>query len=410
MRLIYIHQHFTTNRGSTGTRSYDVAKYMVEAGHEVYMICGVNEASDIQPLPWYKWFRQENMDGIEVITCNVPYANNFGKFKRTWAFVWFAVLAAWAALRVKKPEVVFATSTPLTVGIPGRIAAKMKKVPFVFEVRDLWPESFVHSGWLTEKDLYVRLMARLESYCYKHAQKILLVSKAFETRLIERGLEPAKLKTVLLGADGNLFKDPTPDKEFVAQYHLEGKTIAIFTGAHGKANGLDYVVDAAKFTNDREDIAYVMIGSGSEKERLKQRAKDEGLSNVVFADPVPKQRLVGVLASCHIGLMILKYIEGGRPVTPNKIFDYMFIGIPSIVNFEGPTIDIVRKDQSGLYADGTKSQELAEQVIKLADNPHLREEMGNNGKKAAWEKYDRKGLAYELIDVFEEVAARQENK
>lgn len=404
MRLIYIHQHFTTNRGSTGTRSYDVAKYMVQAGHEVFMICGVNEASDIQPLPWYRWFRQENMDGIEVITCNVSYANSFGKFKRTWAFVWFAFLALIAALKVKKAELVFATSTPLTVGIPGRLAAKIKKVPFIFEVRDLWPESFVQSGWLTEKDLYVRLMARLEAYCYKHAQKILLVSKAFETRLIERGLDPKRLKTVLLGADGNLFRNPEPDKEFLKQYGLEGKTIAIFTGAHGKANGLDYVVDAAKYTTDRSDIAYVMIGLGSEKERLKQRALDEGLANVVFAEPVPKKRLVGVLAACHIGLMILKYIEGGRPVTPNKIFDYMFIGIPSIVNFEGPTIDLVRADNSGLYADGTKPQELAEQVVKLADNPAMREEMGANAQKAAWEKYDRKALAGELIKVFEEFA------
>lgn len=410
MKLVYIHQHFTTNRGKTGTRSYDVAKYMVEAGHQVSMICGINDASDIKPMPWYRWFRRENIDGIDLIVCNAPYSNNLGKLRRTWVFFWFAFLATIATIRVRKPILVFATSTPLTVGIPGYLAAKFKRVPFIFEVRDLWPESFVRSGWLKEDDLYVRLMAKLEVFCYKHAKRILLVSKAFETRLIERGLNPEKLKTVLLGADGNLFANPEPDEEFLDEYNIRGKTIAIFTGAHGKANGLDYVLDAAKHTLDRSDITYVLIGSGSEKPRLREKTRQMGLCNVVFAEPVPKKRLVNILATCHIGLMILKYIEGGRPVTPNKIFDYMFIGIPSIVNFEGPMIDIVKEDGSGCYADGTKPEELAEQVKMLADNKELREEMGRKGKEAAWKKYDRKILAVQLIETFQEVLAANKGK
>jgi len=405
MKIIYIHQHFMTNRGAGGTRSYDVAKYMVKLGHEVHMICGVYDTSGIKRLPWYKLFREEVMDGIEVTVCNAFYSNEFGGLKRTWIFLWFAFLATIAAVRVRRPDLIFATSTPLTVGIPGYIASRLKRAPFVFEVRDIWPESLILSGWVTGKELYIRLMTRLEAFCYRKAAKILLVSKGFEERLIERGLKPEKLKTIPLGADGNMFREVTPDSTFLDKQNLHNKTIAVYTGAHGKANGLDYIVEAAEHCRDREDIAYVLIGTGGEKEMLKEKAKAKRLNNVVFADAVPKEQLPGILAVCHIGLMILKHIEGGRPVTPNKIFDYMFTGMPSIVNFEGPTIDMVRKHGCGVLANGLSPEDLAEKTKMLTDNLELREEMGRGAKKAAWEKYDRKIIADQLVQTFEDVLA-----
>jgi len=408
VNIVYIHQHFMTNKGKGGTRSYDVARYMVKAGHRVHMITGIYDISGIEPMPWYRLFRKEQADGIEITVCNVRYSNKLSGLKRTWAFLWFACLATIAALRVKKPDLVFATSTPLTVGIPGYIAALLKRVPFIFEVRDIWPESFVLSGWVSEKSLSVRLMAMLEAFCYRKAAKILLVSKGFEKRLIERGLDPSKLKTVLLGADGNMFVDVKRDEAFLDRYNLRGKMIAVFTGAHGKANGLDYIVEAARFSVDRPDIAYVLIGAGSEKQRLMDKARAAGLDNIVFADPVPKEKLPGILAVCHTGLMILKHIDGGRPVTPNKIFDYMFMGMPSIVNFRGPTDDMVREHDCGLFADGTNPRDLAEKVKLLADDPEKCRQMGQNAMKAAREKYDRKIIADQLIETFEQVLSMRE--
>jgi len=403
MKVLYIHQHFMTNRGAGGTRSYDVSKHMVQAGHQVHMICGIYDISGLAPLPWYRLFRRQIIDGIEVTVCNVPYSNKFGSKRRTWAFLWFAVLATWAALFVRKVDLVFATSTPLTVGIPGYIAAALKRVPFVFEVRDIWPESFVRSGWVKGTELSIRLMERLEVFLYNHAQKVLLVSPGFEKRLIERGFPPDKLKTILLGADGALFADAQVDEAFLDRYHLRGKAIAIYTGAHGKANGLDYILDAAALSRDRPDIAYVLIGEGAEKPRLIDRARNEGLDNVVFAEAVPKERLGGVLAACHIGLMILKHIGEPRPVTPNKIFDYMFMGMPAVVNFEGPTLDMVRQEDCGVYADPTRPEALAEAVKALADDPDRRRRMGENAVRAARQKYDRKIIAGQLMQTFEQV-------
>ncbi len=403
MRLVYIHQHFVTNQGAGGTRSYDVAKYMVKAGHQVHMITGIYDTSGFKPLPWYKLFHRESIDGIDVTICNILSSNKFSALKRTLGYLWFAILATVAALRVRKPDLVFATSTPLTVGIPGYISARLKRAPFVFEVRDIWPESFIRSGWVTGKEFSIRLMGWLEVFCYNKAAKIFVVSPGFEKRLIERGLGPEKLKTILLGGDGNLFRDIKPNYDFLEKYHLRGKTIAIFTGAHGKSNGLYYVLDAAEKSLNRSDIAYVLIGDGYEKQRLIQTAKNKGLDNVVFAEPVPKDELAIILAVCHIGLMILRYIGEPRPVTPNKIFDYMFVGIPSLVNFEGSTIDMVSTDGSGLYVDPTDPQDLAEKVRMLADNPQMREEMGHKGRKAAWEKYDRRIVADQLTEAFEKI-------
>ncbi len=403
MKIVYIHQHFITNRGSGGTRSYDVAKYMVKAGHEVHMIAGIYDTSGFKALPWYRLFRRENIDGIDVTLCHIVSSNKFSALKRTLGYLWFAVLATVAAIRVRKPDLVFATSTPLTVGIPGYIAAKLKSVPFVFEVRDLWPESFIRSGWVTGKEPSIRLMGHLETFCYKKAAKILLVSPGFERRLIERGLPQEKLKTILLGADGSLFRDIKPNHGFRRQYNLGDKTVAIFTGAHGKSNGLYYILDTAEKTRDRPDIAYVLIGDGYEKKRLIETAIKKELENVVFADPVPKNELPGILAACQIGLMILRYIGQPRPVTPNKVFDYMFVGIPSLVNFEGPTVDMVSADGSGLYVDPTNPEDLAEKVKMLADNPQMRKEMGRKGQKAAWKKYDRRIVADQLTEAFEEI-------
>lgn len=403
MRLVYIHQHFCTNQGSGGTRSYDVSKHMVQDGHHIHIICGIADVSGLSQLPWYKLFHRKVIDGIEVTICNVPYSNNLRSLRRTWAFLWFALLATFAALTVRRPDLIFATSTPLTVGIPGYLAAKIKRVPFVFEVRDIWPESFIRSGWVTGNELSIKIMGHLEVFLYRHAVKILLVSPGFEKRLIERGFPAEKLKTILLGADGDIFRDIKPNYEFLDQHNLRDKTVAIFTGAHGKANGLNYIVEAARCSSDNPNIAYVLIGQGGEKERLKQKAQEYNLDNIVFADAVPKEQLPGILAVCHIGLMILKDIHEPRPVTPNKIFDYMFMAMPSVVNFEGPTIDMVQADGSGLYADPKKPEDLAEKVKMLAGNPQLRDEMGQRGKKIAWQKHDRKIIARQLTETFEKI-------
>jgi glycosyltransferase involved in cell wall biosynthesis len=401
MRIIYIHQHFVTNEGTGGTRSYDVSKYLVEMGHEVTMICGINNRSGLKPMRWYQPFRRERIDGIDVIVCNVDYANRMGAMRRLAVFFGFAFMACIASLFAGPADLVFATSTPLTVGIPGYIVSRIKRAAFVFEVRDLWPEDLVLAGYV-QPGLMVSLAERLERFIYRTSQKVLLVSPGFEKRLRQRGYPPSKLRTHLLGADGSLFVDLKADEAFLERTGLKGKVVAAYTGAHGVANGLDYILDAAKCLEKREDIAIILIGEGMEKPRLIERAEEMGLTNVQFIDPVLKTVLPGVLAGCEIGLMILSDI-GERPVTPNKIFDYMFVGLPSIVNFPGPTLDMVLRDGTGVEVDAKDPGDLARAIEDLADQPERRREMGQRARQMAFEKYTRQAIAEQLSRTFQEV-------
>lgn len=409
MRLVYIHQHFTTNKGKGGTRSYDVAKAIVNDGHQVYMICGIADISGLEPSPWYKLLRFENIDGINLIVCNAPYSNDQGSIKRMFIFWWFVFLATIAVLFVKKPDLVFATSTPLTVGVAGYLGGLLKRAPFVFEVRDLWPEAFLISGEL-KPGLFVSILERLEKFLYARAKKILLVSPGFEKRLLERGYPQQKLKTILLGADGEIFRNAEPDPRFRKKYGLEGKTVAVFTGAHGWSNGLDYVVNAMECLKDRGDIRIVLLGQGREKPRLKQLAKEKGLNNILFLDAVPKEQMVHIITACDIGLMILLHVGQPRPVTPNKIFDYMFARLPSIVNFPGCTLEMVEADGTGVGSDPENPDDLAKKIKYFADNPEARRQMGELARKVAYKKYDRTIISKNIIETFEQILETSNKK
>lgn len=403
MRLIYIHEYFVTNEGTSGTRSYDVSRHLVEMGHEVTVITGLHDQSGLPPMPRWKLFRTLEIDGIKVVVCNAYYSNKLRVVARLWCWAKFAMLALWVCLREKRPDLVFATSTPLTVGIPGRIGAALKRVPYVFEVRDLWPEDLLDAGRI-KPGLQYWLWERLEKFCYAKAKKILLVSQGFHNRLLERGFDAARLQTILLGADGSLFESAQPDHAFMEQQGLGGKTIAIYTGAHGDANGLFQLLDAAERLKSRPDIAIVLMGEGKMKEALRTAARERGLTNVYLIDPVPKHRLPGVLRAAHIGLMILKQIMRPRWVTPNKIFDYMFAGLPSIVNFAGTTADMIETDGAGVASNPGDADDLAAKIRHWADHPAEREAVGRRAREIAFARYDRRMIARQLAEVFETAA------
>lgn len=402
MNLIYIHEYFVTNEGTSGTRSYDVSKYLVQWGHRVTMITGLHEQSGLARLPWWRLFAEQDIDGIRVVTCNSYYSNKLRVHWRMWAWVKFALLATWVCLRSKNADLIFATSTPPTVGIPARIGSALKGIPYVFEVRDLWPEDLLAAGRM-KKGLVYRFWECLESFCYAKARRILLVSKGFHDRLMERGFDPARLRTIVLGADGSLFKDVAPDTAYLQENGLAGKIIAVYTGAHGDANGLDQVLDAAEHLRERTDIAIVMIGTGKMRDPLIARAAERKLDNVRFLPPVPKLRLPGILTGCHIGLMILKQISRPRWVTPNKIFDYMFAGLPTIVNFAGTTAEMVQADGAGVVSAPGSAEDHAAKIRYYADHPDERAAIGRRAREIAWQKYDREAIAKELAGVFEGV-------
>ncbi|MFC2171114.1 glycosyltransferase family 4 protein [Acidobacteriota bacterium] len=399
MKLIYIHQHFVTNEGTSGTRSYDVSKHLVQKGHNVTMVCGICDQSSFSSQPWWRLFHVHYIDGIKVVVCNSVYGNKMSVFRRMWSFMKFAGLALTTCLFEPSPDLIFATSTPLTVGIPGRIGAAVRRIPYIFEVRDLWPEDWVAAGQV-KPGLFYKCWEWLEAFSYAKAKKILTVSTGFHERLLERGFAPERLATVALGADGKLFNNLKPDDDFISDLGLSGKTIAVYAGAHGDANGLHQIIEASEYLRDRPDIAIMLIGDGKLKRQLKLSAVEKDLTNIYFPDPVPKHRLPDILTSCHMGLMILKQISRPWFVTPNKLFDYMFTGIPTIVNFPGTTAQLVEREGIGLVSLPGSAEDLASKIQYLADHPEEREMAGRRARQVAVLKYDRKIIAEELETIF----------
>ena len=405
MKLLYIHQHFVTNEGHGGTRSYNVAATLVRHGWDVTVVTGIFDqgpfAADGRGL-----FSTEWIDGIKVVVCNVTYSNYQGFARRLWAFAAFAVLATIAAVRERGVDVVFATSTPLTVGWPGLVAGYVKRRPFVFEVRDIWPEDLVLSGGMSP-GFFADLMTRMETLFYRRAARVLTVSPGFTDRLRERGLPDAVLDTVPLGGDGELYADPSPDVAWLDRHGLTGKTVAVYAGAHGYLNGLDYVLAAAEGLRDRPDVAVVLIGDGAKKPELQRAAAERGLANVVFADPVPRRAIPSILSACHVGLMILLDTPAMARVLPNKAFDYMFAGLPTVVNFAGTTRRMIESIGAGVGCDSGDPSNLARELIALADDPERRAEMGRRARQAALADYDRPRLAERLMHIFETCAAQR---
>jgi len=398
MKILYFHQHFSTPQGSTGTRSYEFARALVNKGHEVTIVCGSYwiAKSGLTGL-YYNGSRTGTVDGISVIEYKLPYSNSDSFIKRIYIFLKYSMKGIYLAFN-KDYDLLFATSTPLTAGIPGVFAKIFRKKPFIFEVRDLWPELPKAMGVITNPIL-LKMMDWLESITYNSATVCIGLSPGI-VEGVKRKVPSKKVKMIPNGCDLNLI-----------QHHLNRKTnsgnIAVFTGAHGIANGLDAVLNAAKvlLEKGRQDIAIQFIGDGLLKPKLIERAKNELLFNCTFINPMSKKELFTYMdENVDIGLMILDNVPAFYYGTsPNKFFDYLSLGIPIINNYPGWLAEIITQYKCGLVVPPGNPEMFADCLIKLNDNVKLRKEMGKNAQRLAKTQFDRDKLGNEFVNILESV-------
>ncbi len=396
MKILYYHQHFSTPLGSTGTRSYEFAKKLIEKGHSVTMVCGsywiANSGLDGS---FKNGFRTGNVDGINVIEFDLNYSNKDNFIKRTTTFLKFSFKGIQLALK-KDYDLVFATSTPLTSSIPGIFAKVFRNKPFIFEVRDLWPELPKAMG-VIKNPFVLLLMSFLEFISYKSAVACIGLSPGIVKGIKKR--VPDK-KTIMIpnGSDLSLLNGTISRKN-------DNKFIAVFTGAHGLANGLDSVLDAAKILINKSisDIEIHFIGDGALKEKLIKRVADEGLINCIFLDPLPKVELFNYLkVNADVGLMILDNVPAFYYGTsPNKFFDYIGLGLPVINNYPGWISDMIKEKNCGLFVDPGNSQAFANALVSLKSDKSLLKKMGNNSRLLAKNSFNRKDLSLEFVNFIE---------
>lgn len=405
MKVLYFHQHFATPAGAGGTRSYEQARRLIARGHSVTMVCGsYGGATTGLTMPFAGRRRRGPVDGIDVIEYDLSYSNVDGFLKRSWTFVKYALRSTWAALR-EPCDLVFATTTPLTAGIPGIAAAVLRRKRFVFEVRDLWPELPREMGVITNP-VVLGAMSALEWASYHSATMCVGLAPGIVEGIARRGIAKDRIRLVPNAADLDLFgaEAAAPWRPpGVEPHHL----MAVFTGTHGIANGLDAVLDAAAELKRRGrcDIKLVMIGNGKLKSGLVERAAREGLDNCVFCDPVPKRQLSGLMKSADVGLMVLANVPAFYYGTsPNKFFDYIAAGIPVLNNYPGWLAGMLREHECGIATPPGDAGAFADALQTMADNRPALVAMGRNGRRLAEADFDRAKLADRFVDTLEEAA------
>ena len=342
--------------------------------------------------PFERGVRRGRVEGIDVIEVDLAYSNRDGFLKRTKTFLAF-MLRTSKLVFTEEYDLLFATTTPLTVGLPGILGRWLRRKPFVFEVRDLWPELPRAMG-VIRNPLVLWAMGVLEWASYRSAHRLIGLSPGIVEGIEHRGVAPARIAMVPNGCDLDIFSsDGAPWQPDAVR---DGDLLAVFAGAHGLANGLDAVLDAAAVLRERgrEDIRIVLIGNGMRKAALMERAERDGLRNVVFLDPVRKTELVGLLKRADVGLQVLADVPAFYYGTsPNKFFDYIAVGLPVLNNYPGWLAGLIEEAGCGIAVPPRDPEAFADALVAFADDRAATRIMGQRARALAEQRFARDTLA-----------------
>ncbi len=402
MKILYFHQHFSTPKGATGTRSYEFARALIQRGHQVTMVCGSYALGNTSGTAMANG--RKMVDGIEVIEIPLAYSNYNSLVSRSRLFLRFAMRSIWIAL-TEKYDLLFATTTPLTAGLPGIVMKCFRRKPFVFEVRDLWPELPKAMGVVTNPVVLAGLTL-LEWLSYRTADACVGLSPGIVEGIRRRSRPALPIAMIPNGCDLELFQPG--DRNKLALVGIEpGDCVAVFTGAHGQANGLEAVLDASAELKrrGRTDIKFVFIGDGKLKPVLQARVAKEGLEECRFFDPMPKRQLNAVVSCCDVGLMILADVPAFYYGTsPNKFFDYLASGLPVLNNYPGWLAGLIREHRCGVAVAPRDPKAFADAMEFLADHPEERKARSKRARQLGEAQFARERLAGEFVGWIEQSA------
>ena len=412
MRIIYLEQLFRTTAMIGHTRAYEIARRLAAWGHDVHMVTSsfgntmnspdYHNVSVLDAYPDAKpagrWFEAE-VEGINVHLLPVPYSNYMGFAERIESYARFATGAARKAAALQG-DVIFATSPALTISLPAIYAARRSRTPFVFEVRDLWPEAPIQMGALTLKPLAWTALA-LERLAYNQASHIVALSPGMREGILARGVPERKVSVIPNSSDLDIFSPEVDAGDFRARFGLEDKFVCLYFGAMGEANGLSFVLDAAAelLKRGRDDVAFVLHGDGKERPMLEARQRAEDLTNVIFSGQSTKKEVAHVVASADITMTIFKNVPILYTCSPNKMFDSFAAGKPVLTNMPGWLQSLVEDHQTGVFVEPDNALDFADKVVELAAHPKRLEVYGQNSRKLAEEMFARDKLTKQLEEV-----------
>lgn len=404
VHILLIHQAFVSLGEAGGTRHHELARYLVQRGHRVTIIC-----SPVSYLTGKVETRtsQEEEEGITIRRAYTYAALHRSFFHRVLAFVSFMLSSFWIGLSVRQVDLVWGTSPPIFQGVTAWALARLKGVPFLFEVRDLWPAFAIAMGVL-RNPLLIGASQALERFLYRHADRVLVNSPGFIDHVTARGATWVEL--VPNGADPEMFDPAARGEAFRAAHGLDGHFVVLYAGAHGPSNDLGVVLDAAEHLQDEPRICFVLVGDGKEKPALMKQAQERGLKNVLFLPPAPKAQMGEIMAAADACLAILKPLELYKTTYPNKVFDAMAAGRAVVLAIDGVIRQVVEETGAGVFVPPGDAQALAQAVRMLADNPQAAREMGEAGRRCVERRFHRQVLAEQLALIMEQMGGENGRK
>lgn len=389
--ILYIHQYFKTPYEAGANRSYWISKYLVDNGFKVTVITSSNKIE----TPVVK----RNIDGINVIYCSVSYSQKMSVFSRFIAFFRFMVKSSYISMKIKDIDLIYATSTPLSVGFPALLIHKIKTLKYIFEVRDLWPEVPIQMGAL-KNPLLIKLIKLFEKNIYLNAEHIIALSPGMKNGIIQSGIEASKVSVIPNMAKIDKFWIRNKNNKLYAKYNLDkNKFKVVHFGSMGIANNLDYILECATLLSKNNQIEFIFIGEGSEKNKLIKRCNLSNLKNVKFLGNYNTETLSEIINLCDISIVSFLNLKILYTNSPNKLFDSLSAGKPIIVNSNGWTRKLVEKNNCGFYTNPDSPSDLVEKILLLKNDKVLFKTMQKNSRKLAETKFDKKILFQKILYI-----------
>lgn len=400
MHILLIHQAFASLDEAGGTRHYEMARNLIQHGHQVTVITSpisyLSGKGKTQNSAWIK--KEIDPAGLVILRTYTYPALHRSFFHRLISFFSFMVSSFSAGLGVKNVDLVWGTSPPIFQGFTAWLLARLKGARFLFEIRDLWPAFAIGVGVLKNR-LLISASLWLERFLYTHADQVIVNSPGYINHVTQKGAKNVVL--IPNGVDPAMFSDVTSGEKIRAKYNLGSKFIALYAGAHGLSNDLEVVLQAANLLKDHPEIVFVFVGDGKEKSSLIAQSQSMGLSNVIFIPPVSKNEMASVLAASDACIAILKPLELYKTTYPNKVFDYMAASRAVILAIDGVIRQVVEKADGGIFVTPGNSTEMAQAVQLLASQPVKCKRMGLNGRNYVVQNFDRTKLTGQFLSLIE---------
>ena len=392
-----------------GARFNEMVRIWKKEGHEITVIAGNLDGPSAIKRDEYKGHvvKRKIQDGIEVFRCNVSESYNRNFMGRLWAYFSFVFSGTYAGLfKVKgKYDIILVTSPPLFVGIIAYIISIFKRTPFLFEVRDLWPESAIDTHILKNKFI-IKFAYWFEKFIYKKAKLINVLTPAFTKSLIvKKGVSEEKIIEIPNAADFDISEELFSSMEvssFRTMQGWEDRFVITYVGAHGIANGLQQIIDTADLLKDT-NVLFVLVGDGMMKKNLIEEVRRRKLSNVIFKDPVPKRDVLKYVMASDMGASVLMKNDTFKTVYSNKTFDYMSCKKPILMAIDGVSRELVEKADAGIFVEPENYRDFADKVLLYLNSPEKLKQQGENGYRYAKQNFDRNILALKYLKELEKV-------